>query len=148
MMEFKLEPDTIDALMKKYNLFHDSLIQQINLQRFHGKTRSVYKLEIALSVQEWEGKSPGNWVNLIFQVDDVSTLDIEMAPEHIFAIAFALRIGFKDDQVCLDFLENTDDPIDFGQAYSRSETETKLLVVVGKQCSIKQMPYKQWDVDE
>lgn len=162
-MRQELRPDNIAEFWERFRSFHDAVIHHIKFDLFT-KTIQVnpYVISIVVGTRETkEGQQLGTgtefqWINLTFDIEDVTSFFLTRSIRYSYSIIFKLNIGFIEDGIYLDFFKGFDDipkPTNHSNCYEGAKEalnryEGPLLIVAGKRCYWSTGPYKDRGVDE
>ena len=152
-MQNELLPHNLTEFRERF-AFHDAVIHHVEFDLF---TKAIKANPYAVSIvvgardlnQERElGQGAGlRWINLTFEVEEVTRFLLRKPDNYRFAIMDDLGIGFFADGFFLDFFPmrlHSTEPDDFDEVL---KYQGPVFIVVGRRCFWHVSPYRDRGID-
>jgi|GEM_PF-6140163 len=140
-MRKELSPDTLAELEKHFGTFHDAVIHNVSFELF--SKSKPYSVCITVGTQDLTLAPPNNWINLTFEIVEITKFILEKTRNYDFSIIFQLNIRFFDDEIYLDFFPYTENPMSIDDFWRRADSKGPIFIVIGKKCYWQTSPYRE-----
>lgn len=143
-IEFKmkeiLSSENLEKFRRRFGSLHDAVIHEATIGLF-SKTAPAMA-QIVVGAQDFLDENNVHWVNIIFEVDNVTKFHFQQERNSLVSIVYQLGIAFYNDEVCLNFNSLSGDlviPDDF-EKKRFGDTE---FIIIGKKVFWEVVPYQE-----
>lgn len=138
-MREELLPSNLEDFIERFGTFHDAVIHDVKLNLF-GKIKP-YTIVVTIGTQDLNSDLDNNWINIIFEIEDVSKFTLKKGRRYDFSIIFELNIAFYDNEVFFDFFPFTSKPTGPEDFEDIPDVHDPRFAVAGKKCFWEITPY-------
>jgi hypothetical protein len=146
-MRNELLPENLDNFRERFASCGDGGIHQVEFELFSTQRHiNPYAATIVVGAQDLEQEGDNNWVNLTFEIVDITKMFLRKERDYDFSIIYDLQIEFFDDEIYLNFFPSIGRPT--GPASFENEEGRKRFLIVGKKCFWSVSSYKERELRE
>ena len=124
--------DNADSFLNRFNHFHDAIIRSIRIDYKRDSIKP--SITIVVEAKDWEAQ-PESWINVIFEVQDVTTYTLTQSERYAYARILSSHIGFFNQKIYLDLASGG---IDSSPALDHFEESP--FLIVGERCYWQMSP--------
>ena len=132
-LRHELTVANLTEFRERFKTFHDGLVHQVDINLYRVTTPKA-NIRIELEARDFVLSDKGQWVKLVFEVEDVTKYVLHQERNYNLTVISRLNVGIFDNEIFFDFEPYDYEPQSAADFELRPFVPKAMFLIIGERC--------------